>query len=188
MKKAIIILFVFVNIITFGQHNLGSKLNGGVSKVNNTIKISNGTIYNQFAPSGQIGLFYNFDFTKKSSFNIELLFNQIEGKERTEFDLTDEYGGVIGNVKIDFNKHLSYISLPIFYGYKLKRFKIELGIQLSLLLTSSGNGQTKMLYNGDNSTSENKYDDLLIDNYDYGSILGLSYDITDKIIVVGNFY
>jgi len=146
MKIIIILLFVFVNLITYGQHNFGLKLNGGVSKVNNTIKTSNGTIYSKFATSGQVGLLYNFDFTKKSSLNIELLFNQIEGKERTEFDLTDEYGDIVGNVKIDFNKHLSYISLPVSYGYKLKRFQIELGFQISLLLTSSGNGQTEMLF------------------------------------------
>jgi len=43
-------------------------------------------------------------------------------------------------------------------------------------------------YSGENTISENNYDDLIIDNYDYGSILGLSYEITDKIIVGGNFY
>ena len=188
MKKTITIFFIICNLITFGQHNFGLKINGGVSKIDNTTNISNGTVDIQFAPSVQMGIFYNFDFTKKSNLNIELLFNQIEGKEITEFDFTDNYGNVTGKATIDFNKHLSYISLPILYGFKIKRFKIKVGFQLSFLIANSGNSKTMILNNGEYSTIEDEYDKLYIDTYDYGSVVGFSYEINKKIIIGGNFY
>ena len=190
MKKEIgIIILLLINLTIFGQHNLGLEINGGMSKIKSTLNSVSTNQEFQFMPSVRLGLFYNLQIGKRSKIEAKLLFIQIEGKEKMTFDATDQSGNPTGGLAIDnIWKHISYIGIPIYYGFKINKTTINLGIQASFLVKSSGREKGQSPYNGRILTWDNKFDELGIDNYDYGPTIGLTYRLTENFSLEGTYY
>lgn len=187
-SKLTILLLLTINLTVCGQHNFGLKINGGLSRISNSLNPSNSTGTVQFAPSGHAGFFYNLNLNNKSVIGAELLFMQIEGKEKLKMDLTDINGNNIGNSTSDLYKHISYLSLPICYGYKFNKLTINVGFQTSLVLTSSAREKGQATRNGAITTWDNKYKELNIDRYDFGPRAGVTYRLTKKFTIEGMYY
>lgn len=187
-RKLTILLLLSINITAFSQHNFGLKVNGGFSRISNSVDPSNSTWTVQFAPSGHTGLFYNMQLENKSAIGAELLFVQIEGKEKLKMDLIDINGNNVGTITSDIYKHISYLCLPVYYGYKFNKLKINVGFQTSFALTSSGQEKGQATYNGDLTTWDNKIDELNIDRYDFGPRAGVIFNCTDKFAIEGTYY
>lgn len=186
MKNILLITLLATNLTVFGQHNFGLKANGGLSKISTNLNSSISTI--PFVPSGHGGLFYNLQLGDKSLLGAELLFIQIEGKERIETPEID-HGIPTGELIINnFWRHISYIGLPIYYGLKIKKLTINLGFQASFTLTSFERKKGQAPYNGGIITWDNKYDKLYIDSYDFGPRAGLIFNLTDKFAIEGMYY
>lgn len=136
-EKATNIFFLLtINITVFGQHDFGFIINAGVSKISNSFRPSSSTLSTNLAPSGNLGLFYNFNFNK-SKFGCELFFSQIEGYEIMEFDTYDQNGNNNGFVRDKLYSHLSYLSFPIYFGYSINKLSLSLGFQFSFVLHKS---------------------------------------------------
>jgi len=153
--------------------------------------ISNATLTTPFVSSGQAGLFYNFQFGKKSSLGAELLFSQIEGKEKLEDDLytLNEFGRVyLGYRKDNSYRHISYLSLPVYYGFKINRLLINAGFQISYSISSSGREKGQGVIEGENFKIDIKINDININRFDYGPKAGIIYNLTDKLAVEGTYY
>jgi len=177
-----------INLTVFGQHNLGLKVNGGLSRISNSLIMSNGTNKIQYALSGHGGIFYNLHIGNKSFFGVELLVIQIEGREHLESDATDKFGNKTGTITNDIYKHISYFGIPVYYGLKFNKLTINLGFQASFMLASSGREKGQAPYNGDVITWDNKFDELYIDNYDFGPRAGVTFNLTDKFAIEGTYY
>jgi hypothetical protein len=122
-----------------------------------------------YRPSGQIGVFYNFHLGSSSSMGTELLLLQIEGKSKYKKVSGDSY---------DVLRHLTYVGLPIYYGYKVKKIECNLGFQFNYLLR--GKEQ--------NGNFGNETYKANIDKFDYGVRGGIIYDYSNKFEIEGNYY
>lgn len=189
MKRQLTLLILLaINLAVFGQHNLGLKVNGGLSKISNTFQISNGTNKIQFAPSGLSGIFCNLHLGDKSVLGAELLFIQIEGREHSEFDAIDVFGNKTGTITDDIYKHISYLGIPVYYGLKFNKMTINLGLLVSFTLASSGREKGRAPYNGEVLTWDNEFDELNIDSYDFGPRAGVIFNLNDRFAIEGAYY
>ncbi|MCE9539114.1 MAG: PorT family protein [Bacteroidetes bacterium] len=191
MKKLLYLLTIFHSSFSvFGQQEIGIKANVGLSRIYNNENSPLTTLKIYFVPSGQGGIFYNFNFGNKSLLGAELLFIQINGKEQLDLQGTDIHGQPSGETFTDnTEKHISYLGLPIYYGFKIKKLTLNLGIQTSLVLMSGGEekGQVPDGYGGI-STWDNKFDKLYIDAFDFGARAGLIFNLTNKFSIEGTYY
>lgn len=183
MKKAltIILFFLLKTQPYYGQYELGLKVSGGFSRITNNINSpgTKQTLY--FSPSGQGGFFYSFNLGSKSILNVELLFTQMQGREKLEIPYLDQYGNPTDPyVTVQICRHISYISLPIYYGIKFKKISLNLGIQTSLVIISSGRER--------GPSWDNKYDELNIDPYDFGPRAGIIFHAFKRVSIEGNYY
>ncbi len=190
MKRQLTILILLaINLTVFGQHNLGLKVNGGLSRISNSlIDVSNGTDKIQFALSGCSGIFYNLHLNDKSILEAELLFIQIEGRKHLEFDVTDGFGNKTGTATDDIFEYISYLGLPVYYGLKLNKWIINLGFQVSFTLTSSAREKGQAPSNGEIITWDNKFDELNIDSYDFGPRAGVIFNLNNRFAIEGTYY
>ena len=190
-------IFLFSNFIVFGQQSIGVKVNGGLSRFSgNLYDHTFGTQKTFFAPSGQVGLFYNLPMRTNELFGVELLFTQIEGKNQ----VIDTVGSFTANGnttkwinKTTISRHISYLSLPICYGIKLGKFTISVGLQISLALMSSGQATiqtnfdyaTQTLGTFTSSSTTNK---LYIKDGAFGQTVAIVYNLNSKFSLEGNYY
>ena len=153
--------------------------------------VSNATLTIPFVPSGQGGLFYNLQLGPKSLLGAELLFTQIEGKEKLEMDLytLNESGRVyLGYRKDNLYRHISYLSLPVYCGFKINRLMINAGFQISYSISSSGREKGEGVIEGENIKINIKTNDINIKRFDYGPRVGIIYSLTDKIAIETTYY
>lgn len=181
-------LLIASPILLLGQHSLGLKASGGFSCISNDASSENLKLTIQFAPSIQAGLFYALRLGKHSALGADLVINQIGGKEQLEVNFIDPSGNYIGNGTSQLTKQITYLSLPVYYGFRMNRLTFNLGIQGSLALLSIGKNKGKNLINGIESSFENQYSSINIDRFDFGPRAGILYQLTDKLQLEGMYY
>jgi hypothetical protein len=203
MKKLLaLILFLIFNIAVIAQSSFGFKINGGVSNISDKLYDPNiETHTNYFKPSGQVGFFYNMPIRTHEVFGIELLFTQIESKEKIidtmgyAYNLNGSTSPVISNYTI--SKHISYLSLPVHYGINVKKFTFNVGMQFSVRLLSSAQEIEQDSYTNNASgygfvltpsTTTYNYKRWIIKDVDFGQTVGIIYHFTNKFAIEGNYY
>ena len=202
MKKFVVIslFLIFTQYIT-AQASFGVKINGGVSKISdNAYNPQYESYKGYFKPSGQVGFFYNLPIRAHEVFGIELLFTQIESKEK----VVDSIGAYYTNYPngktpllstATISKHISYLSLPVHYGINVKKFTFNVGMQFWVRLLSSAQ---EVVYDNftygnfsnyltPNTTTYN-YKRWIIKDVDFGETVGIIYHFTNKFAIEGNYY
>ncbi|MDT8411557.1 MAG: outer membrane beta-barrel protein [Vicingaceae bacterium] len=182
--------FYIICLTTYSQHTVGVNLAGGWSKISTEINSSNLTQDYTFMPSYQGGLSYNFHFNNKSIIGAELLFSKIRGQEHSKSPTTDEFGNPTGQLIIgNVDRHISYLSIPVYYGLNYKKLTVNIGVQTSFVISSSDlattsapDGNGNMLY------FETKSDKMPIKNFDFGARAGLSFSLTNNITIESFYY
>ncbi len=195
-RKLLIFFFILPTLFFFsnevqGQSKFGIKASGGLSRIINSMKSENAALNTQFAPSGQAGLFFTFQFEKKSMLSAEFLLSQIEGKEILEtkndeniwFQQLDN--GYFKNMNY---RHITYLSLPIYYGLRFNRLTINAGFQGSYTFSSSGRSKSEATLNGTTYTSDEKMDNINIKKIDLGPRAGIIYQFIEKLAIEGTYY
>lgn len=187
-----------IYFISFGQHEFGIKINGGLSKITANLNLSNGSTRYSFAPSGQVGLFYNINFGKKSQLTVEPLFSQIGSKEKMQFNsYLDNLGNPVEKLAtINIDYHISYFSIPIYYGFKIKGLTLNLGLQTSLAIanrlyyvSNTPNGGSIALSKDEEFTFKNKGKGKSnIDFYDFGLRSGLVFNLNKRFAIEATYY
>ncbi len=178
MKLPTILTLFLINLTTYGQSNLGVKLNLGISRVTSKFDYKTGPQKFTLMPSGQLGLFYNLDISDKSVLGTELLFLQIEGMEKYKYP-----DGSIMFIR----RNLSYIGLPVYYGYKIKKVIVNVGFQFNY------NIRRREQWKGRYDASQDipfDWDTSIpyLDNYDYGIKAGMIFNRNEKFEIEGNYY
>ena len=176
----------------FGQYNFGLKANGGLSYLSTHFKSNppqHETEKFYYQPSGQGGLFYNFQFKCKFLIGTEVLFIPIYGKEYFKLPLTDQNGNLNGEYSEDnIYRHIYYLGVPVYVGYSFRKLNINLGFQVNFVLASGGEEKGHATYNGQYSAWDNRYDNLYINNYDLGARPGVLYKLSEKFSIEANYY
>ena len=70
-------------------------------------------------------------------------------------------------VTTNFWRHISYLGLPIYFGFNIKNLNVNLGFQANFTLASGGREIGQAPYNGKMRTWDTKSGKLGIDDYDY---------------------
>jgi len=199
MKK-LLPLFLLFNIAIIAQPSFGVKINGGVSRISdNGYNPVFNTQETYFMPSGQVGIFYNQPVRAHEFFGVELLYNQIQGKEKQVDTL--EWYGVYGNTRglastSTITRNISYLSLPVYYGVTIKKFTIKVGLQISVTLTRSGKTVVEspadsMGYfsiSGATTTTTYKTNKLYVKDGAFGQTASITYNLSPKFAIEANYY
>jgi len=132
MKRIVIIVFILISSIAFGQnHFIG--VQGGGSITNITAKEDFNDTGMRTGFSG--GISYTLKFAEKYQFEINALYAQLGYTD--DIILTDDIGAYLGKEKNEFN--YDYLSTPLKIGYEMgNKIRIipRIGIVPSLLLNA----------------------------------------------------
>lgn len=119
----------------------------------------------------------------------ELLFLQMEGKKKFDGVLSDMYGNKTGTFISTTFWNISYIALPVYYGFRIKKFNINLGGQASVMVASSYNHKSHIKMDNGETDDIRTGDDLNnIDRFDFGPRAGLFFDLSEKFALEANYY
>lgn len=192
IKLTLILTILITNLATYAQQQMGVKINGGLSKITISSEIVDNPFETHFVPSGQAGAYYHLPVRNAFSLGAELLFSQIEGKDRMEYDLTDLDGNIEGHVKSIGYRHISYLSLPVYFGVTVKKLTLNAGFQLSYAFSSSGrtksNGTFYEQGQEQSYSSDSKSDNINIKIWDFGPRAGIIYPLTKRLDLEGTYY
>jgi hypothetical protein len=178
MKLTSLLIFLMLNIAAYGKDSFGLKINLGISRVTAVNDYKEGSQKFPLMPSGQCGVFYNSIINNKSIIGTELLMLQIEGKENYTYS---------DGSSIIIRRNLSYLGIPVYYGYKTKNRIVNVGLQFNYLIsrTEQKKGKENVLqevpFNWATSTPN-------IDKYDYGLKLGIILNRDKKFEIEGAYY
>ncbi len=180
-------IFIGNGTLIFCQHQFGFSLAPGISQFNNSADATNTNEKSVFRFSGKGGLFYSYSFS-----NIEIQtgieFIQMEGKDILRMDLIDVNGNTSGSSTDFVFRHISYIGIPITFGYQFGETQPFLGYRYAFEIASSGVEAGYADFNGSRYEWENKYDDINTKPVDHGIILGVNYSLNNKWKLEFNFY
>ena len=191
--KNILLVLVLLNFYSaiYGQHTFGVKLDGGISNI--SIKTTNGQSLKHIfyvQPSFNGGIYYSIKTHKKLTLGIEALFTQINGKEYLGIPLTDNNNVPTGQYSSDtIWRHISYIGIPIYFGYCYKKFNFNIGIQTNIRVGGKGREIGSVPSNGDTLTWDNKFTNFNgYDKLDFGIRAGVVFDIYRRFGLEGVYF
>jgi len=176
----IILTLLILNSSAFGQNVVGLKFNLGVSKVTAKNNWRTGQQKFPIMPSGQCGLFYNKGIGNKSILGVEMLFVQIEGKEK--------YQHPYGSTEVKYRNY-SFVGLPVYYGYIINKITINAGFQFNYLVLGRERERGKGIdLQGKPYTWEINGILPHIDKYDYGIKGGIIFNTDRKCEIEATYY
>jgi opacity protein-like surface antigen len=189
-------LFLIFNIAVIAQASFGLKVNGGVSKMSdNLYDHYHGSQTSYFVPSGQAGFFYDQPVRAHEVFGVELLFSQIQGKTKS-VDTIGTYsanGTTSTNILLTntFTGSISYLTLPVYYGVKIKKFTIKAGLQVSVMLARQGKEHYQVNYIPPYSyytVPMDKSGKLYVKDGAFGQTASITYNISQKFAIEASYY
>ncbi len=184
MRQILILLFILISSIAFGQKQLFG-LQGGLNLTNFTSKES---FKNTEMKTGFIGgITYDLMLTEKYVLEIDILYSQRGVTD--QFSITDDYGQYAGQVETEMN--YDYLCFPVKIGYKLgNKLKIipKIGIVPAAIIkaeitspTFGGNGG---IVTGKETIDHKDY----VSKFDLGGIVefGIETNLSENIIFCSN--
>ena len=169
--------------LTFSQHVIGIMASGGIGGIatTNYTPPEYATVkdYAQVSCSG--GLFYSFYLGEKSILGVEIVYNYMQNKRAYTieyFNTADKLIGVVTNTGYDY---MSYVTLPILYSYKLKRWTPYIGFYGSYQFWHDGRLVQSGYY--ENEIKDHTWHAWSsMKDYDIGAIAGVMFEISDRFM------
>ncbi|HET6557046.1 MAG TPA: outer membrane beta-barrel protein [Prolixibacteraceae bacterium] len=196
-------IFMAFSSNAFGQQ-FGVTARGGISRIYGQLELRNypqPTMTTSFSPSFQAGMYYNLPTGKSSSIGAELLYSKVQGEQTFEWDynILDNIDGIDVRYYGSHitSEHISWLSLPVYYGVTFKRFTFNAGFQLSYALSSSGRSEFDYVQILTDENEEplkrmggthRELDDLDIKAFDFGPRVGGLFRLTNRLSMEGMFY
>lgn len=202
MKKLVLIIAIsFFSIYALGQEtkdaanmessiSLGFKFNAGASEVRESFTANP---FN-FVPDNKLQFAYNFGilthykFDVNNGIGLEVFYNKVNGLDHLGEDYIDGNGEKFGSGYRDIERHLSYLSIPVYYTYSISKWRFGIGIQTSFALSAT-NVQT---FNGTRNGMPYYYqvtnNDYKIKDYDVGPKLCIFYKLSDNLVLNADYY
>ena len=170
------------------QSSFGLRANAGLSKM---ITKQDGNGFEQkfyFEPSWKAGVYFRKEFGKQSLLDIEVLFSRIGGKEDYSVPVASATGPTKEYWILKFKRHISYLAIPLAYGFISDRLVLKGGGQLAFALESdesfsySTNSSVKLVVLYDESERPEIVD------FDYGLCVGFAYELTKNLSFEADYY
>lgn len=193
-KKYMLYRFVFISVfllfqsISFSQIEIGGRINIGASEISNNFSDTDVEHNVEYGPSFLIGAYLDKTLKNNTSLSAELILQYFSGSENSITIFYDGNGERVGNRNGQDSKHITYLSLPLYYGIKMGFLTVNAGAQVGVVIGSGGrstangfNGGTPIFYN-------NPLDKLLIDKLTFGPRLGFLMKISETVAIDGNYY
>ena len=174
MKK--IILIIAFTIVLIPTVKSQEKIQFGVKgEVNFTNMTSNDYLYDEKYKTGlYLGATVEIPLSKKFSIQPEIVYSSqgIKGKALVNYP---QYGGA--TMPVVYAEHkLDYIKIPILAKlYLAKNFSFETGPSFNFLVND------KFTYNSYTQTD-------LAENFEFGSVFGLSYKVKSSFVINANYF
>jgi len=171
------------NDTVFTKINFGISGHAGVGTVyNNILRRLDEIFLTEYRTNWMIGLFGKYNFSKKSSIELDLLYNRINSfwDYYVEYPQNVKVGGESSDRKID------YLSIPLTYQFKIHRFRINLGAQYSILLKNRADYKI-YTYSRDSVLHANTLEFTDLKKSDLSLVVFLSYKINKKFEVEARF-
>ncbi len=192
MKKNILIIIVGLigcQSVYSQSDTLFKRINFGVSGFvgvgnvyNNIVRRTDEMFLTEYRANWLIGLYGKYNFSRKSSIELDLLYNRINSywDYFVEFPQNVKVGGESSNRKID------YLSIPLTYQLKIHRFRVNLGAQYSILLKNRADCKIYS-YSRDSILQDNTLEFTDLKKSDLSLVVFLSYKINKKFEVEARF-
>lgn len=176
--------FLFCLSKCFSQYDFGVKINSGLSKISNSIKYDNVTSSIKPSISAQVGLYLNYNLYDSLFIGGDVLLLQIEGKEKMVYDEPSGPGIVPKTITENINTHLSYIGIPLYFGYKIKKMIVNIGFQYLYMIYSSSVDKFQI----ESQSFELRKSNLNLIKYNYGPSILFLFKLSEKINIEANYY
>ncbi|MEZ4917819.1 MAG: outer membrane beta-barrel protein [Saprospiraceae bacterium] len=192
-RKLLLLLIMTIGLNSAKSQNLviGGTGNIGLSKVTSNLPIS-GDYKTKFTLSGNMGMFLEKEIGQKSSFGIEVLWVQIEGKEITENKELTAFNGqsveVIGVISDKSTLHSSYVGIPVYCRFEFGKIGIKGGFQSMIFLFASSNYEASGEINGEPYEAKSKTKDIKFDRIGIGPKVGVDYQLNNKFRLRADYY
>lgn len=202
MKKLILIFAILLSVLYANAQDkkdttqlpklwsIGVKANAGASMIR--YNFGSGALFtltNKFQVAYNGGIFFNNILNDNESFCFEVLFVQMNGLFNLYESATDSLGNPNGSFNQDEYTHLSYLSIPLYYRYRISDFSIALGLQVSYLLMSNEKNTISIIQTGyPNFDTTYVSKNLSISKFDYGPKLMLFYQLSNKLSLNLDYY
>jgi hypothetical protein len=179
----LILISQIISSVSSGQGEIGIKANGGLSKAVLIGDFGNVNSNASFVFSGQGGLYYNSHIGKKSLLGVELLISRIAGYEEMKFVLNDGSGNppLFGTVNLDYR--ISYLVLPVYYGHKIGKLTITLGVQPGLAMSERIHQESQDVFLFPFGVRAKR-----LDPFDWGIRTGLLYPLSKSLSLEASYY
>lgn len=187
MRNQLLIIFLLATgNLALAQHQIGIKLGGGISKIRNNMYLTDiGTPRVLYNISGRAGLQYTYGFSNNTTISSGLLINQINGKEK--YRINSNFS--MNKLEYEIRRNITYLSIPLQYGYTYKSIFLKTGIQTSFAMTSGGRAtQESKTQDNEIVYSEYDFDNLNIDLFDLGFSSSIGYKFNNNIAVDFSYY
>gem|GEM_PF-4371890 len=182
MKKLLVITLLSIAWPSFGQHELGIRGAGGISYF--TTRFTAPLNFEQeffIEPVIQGGLFYSYHFKNNLRLGTEILWMNLEGREKMIVVNTDVNGNPNGLfTTVNTYRELSAIGIPLYIGYTHKKWSFNIGGELMVPLHSSSSENTYGV-DQNNQAFEWNHDggELNLDPINFGFYTGIYYDLNN---------
>jgi len=194
LKSAVILVTIFLCSadISFCQESgFGVTGNIGLSKIHSNIEVED--INDKPVLSSSFGFFFEKNIKSKFGFGAKLLWVSLnsETEENTELHTIDSetlMRQVVGSRTTLISFKSNYIGVPIYYFHTLNKLKIKTGIQSMLLLNTKSRFKNNIFFEGEASQSEGENSNFEFNKLDLGIMLGISYDLTNKLSLASSVY
>ncbi|MFT5823889.1 MAG: hypothetical protein ACI8ZM_005154 [Crocinitomix sp.] len=196
VKVLIVVFGLFLSHSLLAQHHFGAKLGLGISKSDKNINSSEYIGFeSKYAPSGTLGLYYNYELNERFFIGVDLMCSQLNGRENGAFYSKNyEMDGEETVVVLEefmywsIKRHFTYLTLPIYVGINLKELQFSVGLQWGVLFRERIIRVTNFHESEGVPESIVKSKNSVVDPLDFGINLGLRYSFNEKWKVHANFY
>ncbi|NQY10256.1 MAG: PorT family protein [Flavobacteriales bacterium] len=184
MKKIIFVLIILVtSTAVFSQVEYGIYFKTGVSNISNTTRFNA-----EYSFSGDFGFFTDFEVINEHYFvGTGIHMQLIKGFETDEGDYEDPFTGFNYTWYQEEKVLISYLAIPVDFGFKIKSFKFYTGLQASILMTSKQKSVYETIFDGKDFVNTEVINPQ-IDEYDFGWRIGAAYNLLDNIAFTLDFY
>jgi len=193
MNKTFQLIFVAIVLFSsshlFAQTEFGLHANAGMA----ILKEAEGS-ESRKGVSGELGLYLKKSAGSKFFFSGQLNFSLIKDKDSRKVRVPDGDGflispnpnPLIGDERLKGT--IGFLNLPLSIGVNFNKIQLELGFQGGLNILDREKYTLTVDRNGEEEKSTRTEKRDRINRFDYGPRIGMGYQLTSKVRVVGFYY
>ena len=189
MKRSLILFSLCLSAAgVFSQNTVGIKAGFGLTCIQSEYHYA---IDHQdyMRPSGLIGFVYQHEFPRHSVIGVGLEGFNLRGKMHTEKTAWGEHEDSLGIIKRDLWRTVNYLSVPVYYGFRIRQLTVSVGVRTAFMVNSRGMDEVEYpdLY-GHIINDKQELTDLHLCKVSVGPMLALHYQPAERWEIELNYW